>query len=151
MTNRRPVAGRDDSALHRRRRARALHALPDKAKVVSKPNLPLDRALVEIVGVQRRIGRIDDRRIEPETLGHVSPFLDDFRLAAARAGANLARLQQPDDRRHVEADHIDAAVRRVARGAAPVRSALVARHVNHFIESDRRERTVIPRLENALA
>ena len=37
---------RDDAPLHRCRRARALHALPDKAKVVAKANLPLERALL---------------------------------------------------------------------------------------------------------
>ena len=35
-------------------------------------------------------------------------------------------------------------------GAAPIRSALIAGHVNHFFEPNRRERAFIPGLRDAL-
>ena len=62
-------------------------ALADEPEVVAEADLPLDRALVEIVGRQRRVGRVDDRRVEAEAVRHVAPVLDHLRRrrrAAAR-------------------------------------------------------------------
>ena len=142
--------GRDDPALGRRRRARARDALTDETQIVAEPDLPLDRALVEIVRGQRGVRRIDDRRVEAEAVRDVASLLHDLRRAAAPSGAHLARLQESDDRRHVEADDVHAAVGRIGGRAAPVRSALVAGHVNHVVEPDRREGPVVPRLQDAL-
>ena len=81
--------GRDDPALDRRRRARPRDPLTDQPQIVAEADLPLDRALVEIVGGQRRVGRIDDGRVEPEAFGDVAPFLS--RPPAARRAPAASR------------------------------------------------------------
>ena len=51
-----PRRSRDNPALGGARRARAFHALSDEAQIVAEPDLPPDRALVEIVRGQRGYG-----------------------------------------------------------------------------------------------
>ena len=114
---------------------------------------PFCHAIVpcQVVGRERRVGRLDDRRKEPEPVGHRIAFAHDLLGRAAARRTFLAGLQQPDDRRHVEADDVDTPAGRVARRASPVGPALVARHVDHFVEPDRRERALVSRASDPLS
>src|SRR5262245_45694641 len=98
-----PGGGRDDAAFGGSRRASAFHALRRQAQIVTETDLPLDRALVEVVGGQRGPRRIDDRRKEPKAFSHPSAFHHLLWRPTGAARPHFTGFEKTDDRWHVEA------------------------------------------------